>query len=459
MARRYLDRVVWSEGMLMCPQHLQQNDLFHEATLAARIGAVSPFDFGVMTQTIDEGELKSGVLKLSAFTGVLSGGLPLDFGIGDAGGPSSRPIEEQFPSTATILEVYLAVPSAREGIPNFQDVVDDSSAARYKTINRPVPDLTIAKTEQIIGFGRPNVTLLLGNESREDFETLKIAEIVRDATGSFKLSDNYIPPCLQVSGSKVLIGYAQNLLSVMLTKQRALSETRRQVDAAAVEFTSQDITRFLLLNALNTHIPVLRHTVESQKLSPHGLYIALIQLAGELTTFSSEIDPSSFPKFSYTDLRSTFEPLIGAINQMLGATVRERCITVPLESRADGMWIGQLKDDRLLHCPRYVLAVEAQSPQQETANRLPKLSKIASWKQINAIVQSATPGAPLTPTHRPPPEIPVRPKQVYFVVATEDRYWRQIITEKTIALYLPPPFDPSKAKITLMGIPDRHTNA
>lgn len=459
MARRYLDRVVWSEGMLMCPQHLQQNDLFHEATLSARLSAITPFDYGVMTQTIDEGELKSGVLKLSAFRGVLSAGLPLDYGIGDAGGPPSRPIEEHFPSTATILEVYLAVPSAREGIPNFQDAVDDTAGARYKTINRPVPDLTIAKTEQIIGFGRPNVTLLVGNESREDFETLKIAEIVRDPTGSFSLSKNYIPPCLLVSGSKVLIAYAQDLLSVMLTKQRALSETRRQVDAAAVEFTSQDITRFLLLNALNTHIPVLRHAVEGQKLSPHALYITLIQLAGELTTFSSEIDPSSFPKFSHTDLRSTFEPLVGAINQMLGATVRERCITVPLESRADGMWIGQLKDERLLKCPRYVLAVEAQSPQQETANRLPKLSKIASWKQINAIVQSATPGAPLSPTHRPPPEVPVRPKQVYFVVATDDRYWQQIITEKTIALYLPPPFDPSKAKITLMGIPDRHTNA
>lgn len=457
MARRYLDRVVWSEGMLMCPQHLQQNDLHHEATLAARLAAVTPFTHGVVSQTVDEGELSSGTLKLSAFTGVLAAGLPLDYGQGDAGGPASRPVEDFFSSTSTTLEVFLAVPSAREGIPNFQDAIDDSANARYKTVNRPVPDMTLAKTEQIIGFGRANAVLLFGNESREDFETLKIAEIVRDPTGSFSLSTTYIPPCLYVSGSKVLVTYGQELLSLMLTKQRALSETRRQVDAAAVEFTSQDITRFLLLNALNTHIPVLRHVVESQHASPLELFLTMIQLAGELTTFSSEVDPSTFPKFSYNDLRSTFEPLVGSIKQMLGATVRERCITVPLESRPDGMWIGQLKDDRLLKCPRYVMAVEAQSPQQETANRLPKLSKIASWKQINAIVQSATPGAPLSATHRPPPEIPVRPKQVYFIVATDDRYWRSILQEKTIAVYLPPPFDPSKAKIKLMGIPDRNS--
>ena len=455
MARRYLERVVWSEGMLMCPQHLQQQDLFMEATLAARLAAVTPTDWGVVRLTIDEGELKSGVLKVSEIVGVLSGGLPLDVAPGEPGGPPARPIEDVFATTASVLEVYLAVPSAREGIPNYQDAVDDSATARYRTMNRPVPDLTIAKTEQIIGFGRPNVALLVSGESREDFETLKVAEVVRDTSGSFVLSDTYIPPCLRVSGSKVLSRYTQDLLSTMLTKQRALAETRRQVDAAAVEFTNQDITRYLLLNALNTHIPVLRHVAETTAMTPLGLYLTLIQLAGELTSFSSEVDPSTFPKFNHGDLRSTFEPLFGVINQMLGATVKERCITVPLEARADGMWIGQLKDDRLLKCPSYVLAVEGENSQQDTANRLPKLSKIASWKQINAIVQSATPGAPLTATHRPPPEVPVRPKLVYFMVKTEDGYWRQVLTEKTIAIYLPPPFDPSKAKITLMGIPER----
>lgn len=455
MARRHLERVVWSEGMLMCPQHLQQQDLFFEATLGARLAACEPHTWGVVTMAIDEGELSSGTFKLSEFDGVLSAGLPLEYSAGDSSGPPARPIGEHFSSTATTLEVYLAVPTEREGIPNFQDAVDDSASARYRIMNRPVPDLTIAKTEQIIGFGRPNSVLLLGHENRDDYETLKIAEVTRDATGQFQLSANYIPPALKVSASPVLLAMLQDLLSTMLSKQRSLAETRRQIDAAAVEFTSQDITRFLLLNALATNIPVVRHIVETKHPSPLGAYLTLIQLGGGLTTFSGEVDPSTFPQFFHDDLRTTFEELIGLLNKMLGATVRERCITVSLEARADGMWIGQLKDDRLPKCPRFVLAVEAPSTQQETANRLPKLSKIASWKQINQIVRSATPGVPLKVTHRPPPEVPVRPKQVYFMLGTDDSYFRAITTEKTVAIYLPPPFDPSKAKITLMGIPEK----
>lgn len=456
MARRHMERVVWSEGMLMCPQHLQQQDLFLEATLSSRLAAMSPYVWGVSAMTIDEGELSSGTFKLSAFSGVLPGGLPLEIEAGDSGGPRSRPLADHFSSTASTLEVFLGVPSAREGIPNYQDAVDDSANARYRIQNRPVPDMTIAKTEQIISFGRPNTVLLFGSESREDFEYLKIAEVVRDATGQYGLSNSYIPPALKVSASKVLKAHLQDLLSVMLSKHRALADTRRQVDAAAVEFTSQDITRFLLLNGLATYIPMVRHIVETNTTSPLEAYLTLLQLGGALTTFSGEVDPSTFPQFQHNDLRASFDGLIAQINKMLGATVKERCIVVPLEARQDGMWIGQLKDERLPKCPRFVLAVEGDaSSQQDIANRLPKLSKIASWKQIGQIVRSATPGVPLTVTHRPPPEVPVRPKQVYFMLGTDDPYWRSIATEKTVAIYLPPPFDPSKAQITLMGIPER----
>ena len=47
-----LSRVVWSEGMLMCPQHLQQQDLFFEGTLAQRLAAATPYAWGVVSVTI-----------------------------------------------------------------------------------------------------------------------------------------------------------------------------------------------------------------------------------------------------------------------------------------------------------------------------------------------------------------------------------------------------------------------
>ena len=43
---RAAQKVVWSEGLLMSPQHLQQQDLFHEALLSDRLDAIAPVQLG-----------------------------------------------------------------------------------------------------------------------------------------------------------------------------------------------------------------------------------------------------------------------------------------------------------------------------------------------------------------------------------------------------------------------------
>src|SRR5690606_18527809 len=138
---------------------------------------------------------------------------------------------------------------------------------------------------------------------------------------------------------------------------------------------------------------------------------------------------------------------------MLGAAVKDTSIKIPLEAREDGMWIGRLSEQRMVDCKDWVLAVESDSPEQQVANKLPQLSKMSSWKAISAIVKSATPGVPLLPTHRPPTEIAIRPGQVYFMIKKDDSYWRDVLAERTIAIYVPPPYDPKRAKLSLMGIP------
>ena len=91
--------------------------------------------------------------------------------------------------------------------------------------------------------------------------------------------------------------------------------------------------------------------------------------------------------------------------------------------------------------------------EQEIAQKLPMLCKMASWGDINSILSAATPGAAVEVTYRPPPEIPVKAGVVYFVVSTENNYWRNVVTDRQIAVYLPRPFDPQQTKVELLGIP------
>ena len=44
---------------------------------------------------------------------------------------------------------------------------------------------------------------------------------------------------------------------------------------------------------------------------------------------------------------------------------------------------------------------------------------------------------------------------MYFAVATDNAYWRNIRAERRVVVYLPPFFEPSRTKVELMGVPRR----
>ena len=105
-------------------------------------------------------------------------------------------------------------------------------------------------------------------------------------------------------------------------------------------------------------------------------------------------------------------------------------------------------------CTKYLMGIRTTGiGEQEVANTLPRLSKMASWGDINNILSAATPGAAVEVTYRPPPEIPIKAGVVYFVISTDNNYWRNIVTDRQIAVYLPRPFDPGQTKVELLGIP------
>ena len=66
-----LQRVVWSEGMLVSPQHLQQADLYHERMLDCRLTATTPLGWGITALQLDAGALAADQLVVTRFAGVI----------------------------------------------------------------------------------------------------------------------------------------------------------------------------------------------------------------------------------------------------------------------------------------------------------------------------------------------------------------------------------------------------
>jgi type VI secretion system protein ImpJ len=325
---------------------------------------------------------------------------------------------------------------------------------RFRSATQKIVDMTGQAADLNMAFAKRNVTVLFGNESRDDYDSIKVAEIVRDPGGAMVVSEAYIPSVLNIAASPFLMGGVQRLLALMAAKHRQLSAERSQRDASAIDFGPNDVTRYLQLSALNAAIPYLVHAARAGEVSPRELYLYLVQTAGALATFSMDMDPSAFPQFIYVDLRQTFEELFALLTGLVRANLREMCVKVPIEIR-DGIHIGSLTDERIAKCSQFVLGAISSMPVEQLSRELVGKAKIASWTQLPFLMRSAVRGVPLQVTHRPPSEIPVRPGVVYFTMDISTEYWRAILAEKKVAIYAPPPFDPSQVKVEVFGIPSK----
>jgi len=457
-------RVVWSEGMLVSPQHMQQQDLYHERLLDERVAALAPYRWGVVSAEIDAGALGADQLRVTRFVGVLPDGTYVGIAAGDPECPPARPVAAHFPPTQPFCDVYLALPKERDGVPSVtpeqgaatggqRNASTAAARARYRSISRGTADITGTSADLQMAFAHRNTVVLFGDESREDFDAVKVAEIVRDGRGALLINETYIPPTMRIDSAPFLMAGVRQVLSLMVTKQRQLSGDRRQRDGASIEFNAGDITRFLQLSTINAAIPVLTYATSNGEITPHQLYLLLVQVAGQLATFSTDVDPSKLPLYQYTDLRATFEELFARVKQLLQTTVREAYMTVPMDV-VDGVHLGKLDDDRLLAAPIFVLTVRSEIPEAQLAQRLPGLCKIASRQQLPMVIRSAaTPGVPIQVTHRPPAEIPVRAGLTYFMLDLRNDYWKSILQDRLVSIYLPPPFDPERVKLELLAIP------
>jgi type VI secretion system protein ImpJ len=82
--------------------------------------------------------------------------------------------------------------------------------------------------------------------------------------------------------------------------------------------------------------------------------------------------------------------------------------------------------------------------------RLPRLLKMASWTQIQYILNAAIPGVRVGIEYRPPGAIPVKPGLVYLRVDQAGDYWNDILGSGTIAIYQP--IDPQKVDLRLIAV-------
>ncbi len=443
-------KLVWTEGLFLTQHHFQQLDRYHEMLLETRLTSIFPFAWGVLDLAINPQSLGAGRLKLDRFMAILPDGSPVVIGQpGDDDNLPERGFQDAFPTGATSLDVYVALPQESQTTGNVELDGNPSSYRRYIREEVIVTDFSTGANEHPVPWARRNMRILFGDEPRDSFDTIRVARLVRAPSGGITLDATYLPPVLQIRASSLIMDRLRELLGVIKTKQKAVAATRQQRSDSAVEFEAGDASRFWFLHTLNERIPVFAHYLEEPSIHPRDLFLALSRFAGTLCTFAANADPSDLPAFNFLDLAPIFGRLFNSTLTLLNTVLSERHVAIPLTMRPDGVLEGRIDDPTIYHHTFYVTAIGS-APAEQLRERLPRLMKIASGARIQSLMDSSLNGVPVEIDNYPPGALPLKPGMVVFKVVREPDFWTDIIATGSVCIYHP--LDPSTVTIGLYAV-------
>jgi type VI secretion system protein ImpJ len=432
---RQFQPVIWSKGTFLSPQHLQTQERFVEDCSRFYLDALQPWHWGFRKLAIDHQALAEGRLALASASGVLPDALPIDIPDSDVA-PQARELSRCFQPGQQSCTFFLTVPEYQAGGMNVA-IHRTEVVTRFRAEPTMVSDENTGRSDKPVQIARKNLRLLSEHESREGSVLMGCVRIKRSEAGSYSLDGSYIPPLIDIQGHAGLTRLFGNLIELLVSRVTQLLGTRGQKREGLADFTASDVANFWMLYTLNSHLPVLRHFLESKGTGPEQLYLQLAQLAGSLTSFSSEIAPQDLPIYRHDDLGGTFTALDAVIRTLLDTVIPSNFVALPLNRVRDTFFATSIEKDAYFDGSIFYLAVTSDLRDAELIERTPRLLIAGSSANIEGLVQRAISGLRLRHVPTPPRAIPVKLRQQYFAVETSGPEWESVLRHRNFAVYAP----------------------
>jgi type VI secretion system protein ImpJ len=424
------NKVIWSEGLFLRPQHLQQNDRYVEKLVRSRSAGLRGYGWGFTELVINRDLLKLGKIAITTARGIMEDGTP--FSIPD---DVDQPPPFDPPSHLRESAVHLAVPVYQPGAIETDSRPSPDVPVRYAVAEQELIDTNAGERDGAsVEVGRLRFQLLPEEADRAGFTCLPIARLIEvRADRQVVLDDTYIPPMLDCAATPGLAGYITEIHGLLHHRGEALAARVSQSGTRGVA----EIADFLLLQAINRYEPLFGHLSSASTVHPETLFGHMAQLCGELATYArSDKRPPPISVYLHEDLVTTFRPLIQSIRQSLSAVLEQTAIQIPLRQHKYGVHVAEVADRTLFSTATFVLAVRADVETERLRRAFPSQIKIGPAEKIKELVNVALAGVVINPLPVAPRQIPFHVGVTYFEIDQQGPYWKEMHQSGVLALHV-----------------------
>lgn len=332
------DALRWHEGMLLAPQHFQQQSARQEALIARYTSLAGPYAYGVCDVQIDDDLLTDKIFRVERLEAILPDGLyvqspPEQIELG----PFKADAEK-----GPIL-VYLCVPEAQVG--TRQGAMARYTVAEGGAVNDIDPESPEGQAAVIIPRVRPNVRLVVTEAGTGGLVRMPIARLVyRDS--AFKLDENYVPPHFKISTADwcaPLIERCREVASKVRGKANYLLEMIRSPVGSAnrPRFEQQ-------LHSLMAGLPAFEANLTSNQVHPFTLYTSMCTLASHVAAVGMVDEIPRFARYDHEDLLDKMASVALGLSNTLDLGVQEKFTEYRFEGQGHAYnipfreeWVGR----------------------------------------------------------------------------------------------------------------------
>ncbi|WP_339481674.1 type VI secretion system baseplate subunit TssK [Pseudomonas sivasensis] len=407
-------KVVWQEGMLLRPQHLQHNDRYYREQLN-RTRLLGIDGWGFLTLDVDVQYLNLGKVVVNQASGVFPDGSFFELN------NAMEPLVLQVPANTSGQAVYLALPVAIGNQVEVRQREQSDVLARYVSCAAQIRDSNAGVESRCqINCAHPDLRLLLGEQPADALHVkLQVAQVL-DSTGEggVRLDADFVPTFIYLQSSGYVSSCLKEVISLLTTRGDAIAERIRGGGGSE----GAQIGDFLMLQLINRTELVLRHFLSQGQVRPEALYRVLLSMLGELSTFSTDNKrPTVESRYKHGEQAASFRGLMDGIRAVLSLVLEQHAIELPLEQRQYGVLVCPVSDLKLLGSATFILAATAHCDSEELRHRLPAHLKIGSVERIRELVNLHLAGIKVKPLPVAPRQIPFHAGKTYFMLELSAR--------------------------------------
>jgi type VI secretion system protein ImpJ len=428
------NKVIWSEGQFLRPQHFQQQERYFERYVEGRVAALRAASWGFEELEWDRDLLAIGKLAIKRARGVFPDGTP--FSIPDLD-PAVDPLE--VPVALRDARVLLALPLRRAGALESDRRAAAEGLARQVVREIELRDVTMETPATApVEVGGLRMRLIAEGNPTEDFACIPAAHVVECRSDrQVLLDERFMPTVLRVKACSPLDSFLTEFLGML----------RQRLDAFALIVGSggrggvAEIRDFLSLQAIGRYEALMRHFAASANLHPEDFYRWALVIAGDFAALTTERRRgATFPHYQHEDLRASFEPLMAALRAYTPNPAISPVVPINVELKRPNYYLARIPDLTLLDSSAFILAARADITEKQLERSFPQMTTIAPVTRLATLVQSHDPGFSLSSLPQIPPNIPFRTNHVYFEIVRNSPLWAEMKGSGAFGLFVPDGF-------------------